>query len=108
MYYRGAKICLIVFDITVPDALINVKKWYQGDYCDTFECFIRTRMFIILYLMKKGLVEGNHDSNKVVALVGNKIDLENDRKISKEEATACANEINAAYFETSAKLRQGN
>merc|ERR1711862_508021 len=30
MYYRGAKICLIVFDITVPNALDNVKKWYQG------------------------------------------------------------------------------
>ena len=42
---------------------------------------------LIVYFIlfdEKGLVEGNHDSNKVVALVGNKIDLENDRKISKD------------------------
>ena len=40
MYYRGAKICLIVFDITVPNALDNVKKWYQGNYFDSFGWYI--------------------------------------------------------------------
>ena len=37
-------------------------------------------------------------------LIGNKIDLVDDRKISNEEAQNLADEHNIPYFETSAKL----
>ena len=39
-------------------------------------------------------------------LVGNKIDLEDDRKVSQEEAKALADMHKMQYFETSAKLNK--
>ena len=39
-------------------------------------------------------------------LVGNKIDLEEERKVSKEEAMALADQHKMHYFETSAKLNR--
>ena len=44
--------------------------------------------------------------NKVLILVGNKIDLEK-RQVTKEEATQFAEEKNLKYFETSAKTGDG-
>lgn len=38
----------------------------------------------------------------VIAVIGNKIDLEEHRAVSREEASIYANSINAKYFETSA------
>ena len=42
-------------------------------------------------------------NGKVLALVGNKIDLENERKVSHEEASNLAKKYQMKYFETSAK-----
>ncbi len=39
-------------------------------------------------------------------LVGNKIDLADDRKVSTEEAMALADQHKMMYFETSAKLNK--
>ena len=53
--------------------------------------------------MKK--INENIDNNKNVKiiLIGNKIDLINDRKITQEEGQKVANTYNIKYFETSAK-----
>ena len=53
--------------------------------------------------MKK--INENIDNNKNVKiiLIGNKIDLINDRKITQEEGQEAANTYNIKYFETSAK-----
>jgi small GTP-binding protein len=43
------------------------------------------------------------NSNSVIILIGNKIDLEEDRQVSLEEATKFAEENGLIYIETSAK-----
>ena len=45
----------------------------------------------------------NADPNIVIGLVGNKLDLNDQRKISKEEASKFAEENGLLYFECSAK-----
>ena len=39
----------------------------------------------------------------IIALVGNKVDLEKERVVKKEEGEAFAKRIGALFFETSAK-----
>ena len=46
------------------------------------------------------------DPSIVKVLVGNKIDLEDERKVSTEEAMALAEQHKMQYFETSAKLNR--
>ena len=46
------------------------------------------------------------DPNIVKVLVGNKIDLEEDRKVSWEDAKKVADQHKMQYFETSAKLNR--
>ena len=57
----------------------------------------------ISYWIKK--INENIDNNKNVKiiLIGNKIDLINDRKITQEKGQEVANTYNIKYFETSAK-----
>lgn len=43
-----------------------------------------------------------------MCIVGNKTDLESQRKVSKEEAHTYADSIGATYFEASALHDQGN
>lgn len=77
-YFRGAIGAFIVFDITKKDTFDNVKSWLNEvkNYCN---------------------------ANINITLVGNKIDLENKRIISREEALDFANNNNINYIETSAK-----
>ncbi|KAI9100048.1 hypothetical protein K1719_024266 [Acacia pycnantha] len=78
MYYRGAAAAIIVYDITNEDSFARAKKW-------------------VLELQKQG------NPNMVVALAGNKADLEDKRKVTAEEARAYAEENNLFFMETSAK-----
>ncbi|KAH3662317.1 hypothetical protein OGAPHI_005568 [Ogataea philodendri] len=68
MYYRNAQAALVVFDITQESSLDKAKYWVKE-------------------LQKQA------SSNIVIALVGNKLDLEQDRKISRDEAQSFANEL---------------
>lgn len=76
LYYRNANAALLVFDITVYNTFQDVKSW-------------------VLELQK------NVQDSMVLALVGNKIDLEENRMVSREEASLYANSLGATYFETS-------
>ncbi|XP_011097022.1 ras-related protein RHN1 [Sesamum indicum] len=78
MYYRGAAAAIIVYDITSSDSFARAKKWVQE-------------------LQKQG------NPNMVMALAGNKCDLEDKRNVTAEEARGYADENGLFFFETSAK-----
>ncbi|KAG8383703.1 hypothetical protein BUALT_Bualt04G0041500 [Buddleja alternifolia] len=78
MYYRGAAAAIIVYDITSMDSFARAKKWVQE-------------------LQKQG------NPNMVMALAGNKSDLEDKRKVTAEEARVYADENGLFFMETSAK-----
>ena len=46
-------------------------------------------------------------ANIIITLVGNKVDLETDRKVSMQEAEDYAKGIGLRYFEASAKMNIG-
>jgi len=78
MYYRGASAAIVVYDITNPDSFAGAKSWVKE-------------------LQRRG------DPNVVIALAGNKADLEGRRKVDFEEAAAYAAENGLLHLETSAK-----
>jgi Ras-related protein Rab-22 len=78
MYYRNTQVAIIVYDITQKQTFLTVKKWIKE-------------------LQQKG------PPDVLIAIVGNKQDLEDRRKVSYNQAKAYAAEINAFFIETSAK-----
>ncbi|GAB0133304.1 hypothetical protein EsDP_00001716 [Epichloe bromicola] len=78
MYYRNAQAALVVYDLTKPTSLVKAKHWVAE-------------------------LQRQASPGIVIALVGNKLDLANARKVSTEEAKAYAEEENLLFFETSAK-----
>ncbi|OEL22133.1 Ras-related protein RHN1 [Dichanthelium oligosanthes] len=82
MYYRGAAAAIVVFDITSTGSYMRAKRWVDE-------------------LQRQA---GN--PNLVMALVGNKVDLEERRQVGTQEAMDYA-EANGLFFtETSAKTAQ--
>jgi len=82
MYYRGAAAAIIVYDITRAGSFQTLKNWVRE-------------------LQQLG------PENIVIAVCGNKCDLEDKREVSTAEANAYAEEIDALCIETSAKLNKG-
>jgi len=78
-YYRDADGAILVFDITCRKSFESVETWV-----DALENATGTNIITKL-------------------LVGNKCDLEDQRKISKAQANELAKLISAPYLETSAK-----
>jgi len=78
MYYRQAQAGLIVYDITSRDSFDGAKSWVKE-------------------LQRKG------ERDTVLALVGNKTDLKDKRKVDPDEASEFARENNMLFFEASAK-----
>ena len=78
-FYRQAQGVLICYDVTNRESFENVKNWIDS-------------------------IDNHAKPNIQKVLIGNKIDLIDDRKITKEEAQNLADEHNIPYFETSAKL----
>ena len=76
-YYRKAFGILLLFDVTKKSSFIACKNYLEE-------------------------VRNNSDRQCVIYLVGNKIDLENEREITKEEAENFARIENIKYIETSA------
>ena len=76
-YYKGAKGCLLVYDISKKKSFENIDKWISQ--------FKETA-----------------DNNIYVLLIGNKCDLENEREVTKEQGEEKAKFYNMAFIETSA------
>eukprot|EP00440_Ansanella_granifera_P028946 gb/GFBE01031443.1/.p1 GENE.gb/GFBE01031443.1/~~gb/GFBE01031443.1/.p1 ORF type:complete len:202 (+),score=60.77 gb/GFBE01031443.1/:1-606(+) len=78
MYYRGAAAAVIVYDITSKESFDAAKSW----------------------------VAELQSTDTLIALAGNKSDLEGSRAIEKEVARAYAEQMGILYMETSAKSGQ--
>jgi len=82
-FYRGADCCVLVFDVNVAKTFENLENWREE--------------FLVQAAPK------NPDTFPFVVL-GNKIDLENQRVVTQKRAQAwCQAKGNIPYFETSAK-----
>jgi small GTP-binding protein len=77
-YFNGADGMMLAFDITRSSTFSNIQNWYNT-------------------AQKFGL------SSIPRLLIGNKIDLKDERKIIKPMADHLAEKLNCAYYETSAK-----
>ena len=77
-YFRGAHACFIVCDVTDRASFEAVKDWYQEtlDYA--------------------GL-------STIIIIIGNKVDLVDQRVVETDEAVELAHTLGCTYFETSAK-----
>ena len=82
-YLRGAEGIVLVYDVTKEETFNSLKYWIDS--------------------LKSSLGE----KSLPVVIDGNKIDLDDDRDISKEDANKFAQENNYKYFETSAKTGIG-
>jgi len=82
-FYRGADCCALVFDVNDEKTFENVNSWKEE------------------FLLKAGIED---PQNFPFVLLGNKIDVENGRAVSKKRALKfCEDNGNIQYFETSAK-----
>ncbi len=78
MYYRGAKFAVVVYDITSMDSFKGAKSW-------------------IIELAQQ------LNPSSVIILVGNKIDLEEQREVSKDLVQDFVENQDILYIESSAK-----
>ncbi|EAK89020.1 Rab5 like small GTpase [Cryptosporidium parvum Iowa II] len=78
MYYRGAAAAIVVYDITNVETFQGAKSWISE-------------------------LQNINNNDIVVALVGNKYDLESSRTVDSETARNYAKEKGILSFETSAK-----
>ena len=76
-FYKGARGCLLVYDITKKVSFENVDRWISD-------------------------IKSSAEQNLSIILIGNKCDLENQRVVSKEEAEEKSQLYNMAFMETSA------
>ena len=76
-YYKGSKGAFVVYDITRKETFDSVDKWISD-------------------LKQSG------DKKITILLIGNKNDLDNQRKISKEQGEEKAKSFGVAFLETSA------
>ncbi|KAI9021579.1 small GTPase superfamily [Phycomyces nitens] len=82
MYYRNAQAAIVAYDVTKAASLDKAKSWVKE-------------------------LQRQANSQIVIALVGNKVDLPEEtvgRQVSTEEAAAYAAETGLLFFETSARL----
>ena len=77
-YYRGAQGIMLVYDITDLESFQNLNSWLIE-------------------------IEKNASKNVYKILVGNKCDMENERKVTIEQGKDFASQYGMKFFETSAK-----
>ena len=78
-FYRGAHGVLLIYDICQKNSFLDVKGWIEQ------------------------IIENADNNDIVMLLCGNKIDLEKERIISKEEGENLAKNYGIPFFECSAK-----
>ena len=77
-YYKGSHGVLLMYDITNVQSFENVKTWVTQ-------------------------IKEEASKDVIIYMTANKIDLESDRKVSKEEGEELAKELGFPFVETSAK-----
>ena len=77
-YYKGAHGIILIYDVTSKKSFENIRKWLNN-------------------------IKEEASSKIVIRLVGNKIDCEEERKVTKEEGEALAKSCDLKLFEASAK-----
>jgi len=77
MYYRNADAAVLVYDITEPESFSALQSWYQELHKNVPNC--------------------------IIMLAGNKLDLFNDRKVTKESAQQFATDKECTLIEVSSK-----
>ena len=78
MYYRGAAAAILVYDITKPGSFTALQEWVVE-------------------------LKNNAPTDLVLAVCGNKSDLELDRIVERSTAEKYSRDIGAIYIEASAK-----
>jgi Ras-related protein Rab-5C len=78
LYYRAAKAAFVIYDITSMVSFKKAKEWVSE-------------------------LHENADQSVVIALVGNKVDLSENRKVTRSEAKQYADENGLLFYEVSAK-----
>ncbi|ODV90639.1 hypothetical protein CANCADRAFT_108700 [Tortispora caseinolytica NRRL Y-17796] len=78
MYYRNANCAVVVYDITQAASLDRAKAWVKE-------------------------LQRQANESIVIALAGNKLDLESDREVDTSVAQSYADEAGLLFYETSAK-----
>jgi small GTP-binding protein len=78
-FYKGARGVLLVFDLTNPKSFNDLRNWYKD---------IQRHVDI--------------EEQLIGFILGNKSDKIEERRITKNQATALAKELNLEYIETSA------
>ena len=76
-YFKGSNGCFIVYDITNEASFNNIENWYEQ-------------------------IQKETSQDIPILLVGNKCDLEEERKVPIEKGKEKAQNLNCAFFETSA------
>ena len=82
IYYRDADAALLVYDITDGDTLGRVRKWVTE-------------------------LKRHASENIVMAIAGNKSDLEKRRIVKRQDALDFAKSVGATHFDTSEKAGRG-
>ncbi|MHA1729180.1 MAG: GTP-binding protein [Promethearchaeota archaeon] len=77
-YLSEAKAGLMIFDVTRPETFDHIDRWH------------------------KEIIRGAGVKITLI-LIGNKIDLKDERKVTKEQGESLADKLGVSYFETSAK-----
>jgi small GTP-binding protein len=77
-YLQDSRCGFIVYDVTRPETFQSVERWYNE------------------------FIKGAGESIMIM-LIGNKIDLESERKVTKAQGEELAKKLKIPYFETSAK-----
>ena len=81
MYYRGGKVALVCYAINDKASFKGINSWIND-------------------------LKENADPSVIIFIVANKCDLEEQREVEAEEALDLANQINAQFYEVSAKTGQ--
>ena len=77
-YYKGSHGILLLYDITKMTSFENIREWIRD-------------------------IKEEVSEKAIIFLIGNKIDLTDNRKISKEKGEELAEEYKIPFFEASAK-----
>ena len=81
MYYRDAQYALLVYAVNNEDSFKAIQSWYNG-------------------------LTQNCSTLPNVILIGNKVDLENERSVTTESGKQLAEQLKAKFYEVSAKTNK--